>query len=111
TLIAHVRPELAEHDDELTLFWRGIRDSAEVYVEMLERLERGEHLGQPQVEKGRLYRVKQRGWREERRLAMQMKKGLLRAVKLPARVRWFPALATEATSVERQLNLPERQEQ
>src|SRR5437867_5658159 len=76
TLIAHVRPEVAEHDDELTLFWRGIRDSAKVFIELLERLESGERLGQPQVEKGRLYQVKQRGWREERRLATLMKDGL-----------------------------------
>src|SRR5437773_5093264 len=89
TLIAHVRPEVAEHDDELTLFWRGIRDSAKVFIELLERLESGERLGQPQVEMGRLYQVKQRGWREERRLATLMKDGLLRGLKLPARVNWF----------------------
>jgi methionyl-tRNA formyltransferase len=110
-LIAHVRPEVGERDEELTLFWRGIRDSAEVYVEMLERFERGEQLGQPQAEKGRLYQVKQRGWREERRLATQMKNGLLHGVKLPARVRWFPGPETEARSAERHVNLPERQEQ
>jgi hypothetical protein len=110
-LVAHVRPEVEERDDELTLFWRGIRDSAEVYVEMLDRLERGEHLGQPQVEKGRLYQVKQRGWREESRLATLMKNGLLRGLKLPARVHWFPGPETEATAVERHVNLPERQEQ
>lgn len=110
-LIAHVRPEVGERDNELTLFWRGIRDSAEVYVEMLERLERGEQLGQPQAEKGRLYQVKQRGWREERRLAAQMKNGPLHGVNLPASVRWFPSPETEATSVERHVNLPERQEQ
>ena len=110
-LIAHVRPEVAERDDELTLFWRGIRDSAEVYVQMLERLERGEHLGQPQVEKGRLYQVKQRGWREERRLASQMKNGLLRGVKLPARVRWFVGHETGLTPEALRADLPERQEQ
>ena len=58
TLIAHICPEVREGDDELTLFWRAVRDSADVYVEMLERLERGERLGQPQREKGRLYQVK-----------------------------------------------------
>ena len=110
-LIAHVRPEVAEQDDELTLFWRGIRDSAEVYVEMLERLERGEVLGQPQAEKGRLYQVKQRGWREERRLARQIETGLLRGVKRPARVHWFHGPETGSTSMERCVNLPERQEQ
>jgi methionyl-tRNA formyltransferase len=110
-LVAHVRPEVGERDDELMLFWRAIRDSAEVYVEMLERLERGEQLGQPQVEKGRLYQVQQRGWREERRLATQMKNGLLHGVKLPARVRWFVGPETEATAMERRADLPERQEQ
>ena len=110
-LIAHVRPEVGERDDELTLFWRGIRDSAEVYAQMLERLERGEVLGQPQAEKGRLYQVKQRGWREERRLATLMEDGLLRGMKLPARVRWFTDPETEATAAERHVKLPERQEQ
>jgi len=110
-LIAHVRPEVGERDDELTLFWRGIRDSAEVYAQMLERLERGEVLGQPQAEKGRLYQVKQRGWREERRLATLMEDGLLRGMKLPARVRWFTDPETEATAAEQHVKLPERQEQ
>jgi methionyl-tRNA formyltransferase len=110
-LIAHVCPEVGEHDDELTLFWRGVRDSAEVYAELFERLERGERLGQPQSQKGRLYQVKQRGWREERRLATQIKNGLLRGLKLPARVHWFPGSQAESTSVERRVNLPERQEQ
>ena len=110
-LIAHVRPEVGERDDELTLFWRAIRDSAEVYVEMLERLERGEVPGQPQAEKGRLYQVKQRGWQEERRLATLMEDGLLRGVKLPARVDWFPGPESGATAAERHVKLPERQEQ
>lgn len=97
TLIAHIRPEVGERDDELTLFWRGIRDSAEVYVEMLERLERGECLGQPQAGKGRLYQVRQRGGREERQLAVRMRHGLLQGVRLPLRVHWFVAIP----SVER----------
>ena len=110
TLIAHVRPEVRESDDELTLFWRGIRNSAEAYVEMLERLERGEVLGQPQAEEGRLYQVKQRGWRAERELAARMENGLLRGVHLPARVRWFTAPATDSAPVERRASLAERQE-
>lgn len=88
-LIAHVSPEVAEGDDELTLFWRAVRDSADAYAELIERLERGERLGRPQLEKGRLYQVKQRGWREERLLAMRMKNGLLRESQLPGRLRWF----------------------
>jgi methionyl-tRNA formyltransferase len=90
-LIAHVSPEVGEGDDELTLFWRSVRDSAEAYAEMLDRLERGEALGQRQAEKGRLYQVKDRGWREERVLARRMRDGLLRGVRLPKRVRWYAA--------------------
>jgi len=82
-----------EGDDELTLFWRAVRDSAEVYAELLQRLARGEAPGEPQRERGRLYQVKQRGWREERELERRMREGLLRGVQLPSRVRWFPAAA------------------
>jgi methionyl-tRNA formyltransferase len=88
-LVAHVCPEVREGDDELTLFWRGIRDSAEVFVQMLDRLERGERLGRPQTEKGRLYQVRQRRWRDERSLAARLARGLLRGVHLPPRVSWF----------------------
>ena len=88
-LVAHVSPEVAEGDGELRLFWRSVRDSAEAYVEMLDRLERGEYLGQRQPEKGRLYQVKDRGWREERQLARRMREGLLRGIHLPRRVRWY----------------------
>ena len=97
-LVAHVSPEVGEGDDELTLFWRGVRDAAEAYVELIGRLERGEPLGQRQPAKGRLYQVKDRGWREERQLAKRMRDGLLRGVRLPRRVRWYPAdNATEAS--------------
>lgn len=93
-LIAHVCPEVGERDDELTLFWRAVRESASAYAELFERLERGERLGQPQPGKGRLYQEKQRGWREERELAMRMGTGLLRGVQLPARTRWFADTAS-----------------
>jgi len=66
-----------------------VRESAEAYAELLERLERGERLGAPQPGKGRLYQVKQRGWREERRLAAQLNDDLLRGLHLPPRIRWF----------------------
>ena len=105
TLIAHVRPEVGEGDDELTLFWRAVRDSAEVYAELLERLERGDRLGRPQEEKGRLFQVRERSWRAERRLALKMRAGLLRGVHLPSRVQWFDALARTA---DRPAHLPER---
>lgn len=56
---------------------------------MTQRLSRGDTLGVPQQEKGRLYHVHQRGWREERRVAGQIENGLLRGVNLSRRVRWF----------------------
>ena len=89
TLIAHICPAVKAGDDELELFWRAVRDGAEVYAELMERLARGERLGCRQEEKGRLYQVHQRGWREERKLAVCMRAGLLRDVELPRRVRWF----------------------
>ncbi len=88
-LIAHICPEVKPGDDELTLFWRAVRDSAEVYAELPARLERGERLGQRQPVKGHLYQVKDRGWRHESSLAARMGGGLLRGVELPARVHWF----------------------
>src|SRR5438477_1374120 len=71
-LVAHICPEVGDSDDELVLFWRAVRDSADVYAELLERLARGDAVGQPQRQKGRLYQVKQRGWRQERQLARKL---------------------------------------
>ena len=98
TLIAHICPEVGDGDSELTLFWRGVRDSAEVYAEMLERLARGERVGEPQREWGRLYQVKDRTWRAERQLAARMRDGLLRGLHLPARVLWFGVPASNSTA-------------
>jgi methionyl-tRNA formyltransferase len=91
-LIAHICPEVTGSDDELTLFWRGVRDSAEIYAQCLERLGRGETLGQMQTEKGHLYLFKHRTWRHERELEAKLRSGLLRSVRLPARVHWFHAI-------------------
>lgn len=88
-LIAHVCPSVQDGDDELTLFYRGVRDSAEVYAEVFDRLERDEPLGRDQPGKGRLYQVKHRTWRSERDLARRMAAGMLKGVKLPPRVTWF----------------------
>jgi len=90
-LIAHVCPEVRDGDDELTLFWRAVRDSADVYAELLDRLERGEQFGQKQPTKGRLYQVKDRGWREEKELAQKMAAGLLKGLHLGPRAKWFSA--------------------
>lgn len=97
-LIAHVCPEIREGDDELTLFWRAVRDSADVYAELLRRLERGERLGAPQPGKGRLYQVRDRGWRHERALELLLRSGLLKDQGHPARVRWFLKEPVEALS-------------
>ena len=37
-LIAHVSPDVSSGDDELTLFWRAIKDSAETYAELFDRM-------------------------------------------------------------------------
>ena len=101
-LIAHVCPEVLEDDDELTLFWRAVRDSAEIYAEFIERLAAGGTFGQTQPSKGKLYQVKDRGWRHERKLAQMMERGLLRGVHLPRRVNWFQS-ETVRQSTQRRL--------
>lgn len=90
-LIAHVCPEVHAGDDELNLFWRSVRDSAEVYAEALARLARVEPLGAQQPGKGRLYQVKDRGWRHERHVDEKLRKGLLQDIHLTKRVTWFNA--------------------
>jgi methionyl-tRNA formyltransferase len=88
-LIAHISPEVHEGDDELTLFWRAVQNSAEVYAEFFDRVENGEVIGQQQNEKGRLYQVKNRGLRHEKHLEKVMQEGLLNGIDLPLRVKWF----------------------
>jgi hypothetical protein len=99
-LIALVCPEVKGGDDELSLFWRAVHDSAEAFGEMLARLERGERLGQVQPGKGRLYQVRDRSWRAERALAQHMQQGLLQEIHLPKRVRWFSEASTVAENPE-----------
>jgi hypothetical protein len=89
-LIAHISPEVRPGDDELTLFWRGVKESASVYAELIRRLAVGEQFGQPQQGKGSLYQVRQRGLRHERRLERALRSGLLARADLKTRVRWFP---------------------
>ncbi len=88
-LIAHISPEIHEGDDELTLFWRAVQNSADVYTEFFDRVEKGEKIGQQQNEKGSLYQVKDRGLKQEKYLEKIMNGGLLQGVSLPLRVRWF----------------------
>ena len=92
-LIAHICPQVTACDDEQTLFWRAVWDSGAVYAECLERLERGEALGQSQQHKGKLYLFRQRTRRHERELEAKLRDGLLAGVQLPARVRWFERIS------------------
>jgi hypothetical protein len=89
-LVAHVSPEVRPDDDELSLFWRGVRDSAAVYAELAQRLADGEQFGQLQPGRGRLYQVKQRGLRHEIRVDRLLREGMLSNLKLATRVLWFP---------------------
>lgn len=95
-LIAHICPEIRASDDELTLFWRAVKESATVYAELLRRLADGEHFGLPQPGAGRLYQVRQRGLRHERQVERALRDGLLVGLELKTRVRWFPAEARRA---------------
>ena len=88
-LIAHVFPEVKEGDDELTLFWRAVKRSSDVYSEFINRLGNGEFFGLQQKEKGSLYQVKDRTWKKERELKKKMGNGLLSGVHLPLRVKWY----------------------
>jgi len=90
-LIAHICPEVKPGDDELTLFWRAVQDSAEVYAEFLQRAAAGERFGKVQPGKGRLYQVRDRLLRHERSLDARMAAGSIIREELPARVKWFPA--------------------
>jgi hypothetical protein len=90
-LIAHISPEVRPDDDELTLFWRSVKESANVYAELMQRLACGESLGAPQHGKGCLYQVKQRGLRHERKVERMLADGLLHDRRLGPRIRWFPA--------------------
>lgn len=92
-LIAHVSPEVLPDDDELKLFWRSVRTSAEVYAQFLHRLASGERFGQTQTHKGRLYQVKQRGARHEWQVRRRLDGGLLRRLDLGVRIVWFPAIS------------------
>jgi methionyl-tRNA formyltransferase len=88
-LIAHISPEIRPNDDELSLFWRAVKESAKVYAELMRRLASGDSIGVPQSGKGRLYQVKQRGLRQERRVDQLLRDGLLQDRELGLRIKWF----------------------
>lgn len=88
-LIAHACPEVRPGDDELTLFWRAVAYSTNVFGELLDRLVAGERFGQRQPGVGRLYQVKDRLLKHERALARRMPNGIPPDIRLPARTRWF----------------------
>ena len=95
-LIAHISPAVAEGDTELPLFWQAVRESAMVYAELVERVTGGECFGVPQPNKGRLYQVKQRVFKQEKELDRRLKGGLLKRVSLPPRVVWYQPSASIA---------------
>ncbi len=88
-IIAHVSPEIKETDDELTLFWRAVHHSVDTFVELLDRLEKGEVFGVKQTDKGSLYQVKDRSLQHERKLDGLLCNGLLKNLNLGKRVSWF----------------------
>lgn len=90
-LIAHICPEVKAGDDELTLFWRAVKESAEVYVQALHRLAAGDKLGKVQENKGRLFQVKDRELRHEKMLEQKLQAGLLTNANWPLRIVWFEA--------------------
>ncbi len=91
-LIAHISPKVLPDDDELTLFWRSVQTSAAVYAEFVCRLASGERFGQTQPHKGRLYQVKQRGLRHERKVSRRLREGILHGLNLDARITWYPLI-------------------
>jgi hypothetical protein len=99
-LIAHVSPRVLPDDDELKLFWRAVQTSAEAYAELVWRLAAGERFGQTQAHKGRLYQVKQRGWRHERVVDQRLREGLLHGLDLDTRITWYPARQSVARALE-----------
>jgi hypothetical protein len=89
-LIAHISPEIFPDDTELTLFWRGVKESAWVFAELMQRMAIGESPGVPQNGMGRLYMVRQRGFSQERKVANLLRNGLLRNLDLGLRIKWYP---------------------
>jgi len=90
-LIAHVSPGISPDDDELALFWRSVKESAQVYAELMWRLAQGESPGVVQPGKGHLYQVKQRGLGQELVVERKLREGLLHNLDVGLRVRWFQA--------------------
>lgn len=88
-LVAYARPEVGPEDNENTVFWRAVREGAELLAELSARMAQGERFGKVQLEKGRLYQVKERTWSAQRRMDHLLRQGLLANVHLPVRVQWF----------------------
>jgi methionyl-tRNA formyltransferase len=87
-LIAHIMPEVHKGDEELVLFWRGVQESAEAYVEFLRRFTTGQRFGRVQGIKGNLYQVKDRTASRERELSLRTAGGYP-DIELPRRINWF----------------------
>lgn len=87
-LIAYVCPEVRSGDNEQSLFWRAVRDGADVFAEFFQRSGAGEIFGVCQQTKGRLFLAKDRLLRHERSLDKRLKV-MLQDVSIPKRVTWF----------------------
>ncbi|MBV1922384.1 MAG: formyl transferase [Pseudomonadales bacterium] len=94
-LICHISPEVKPEDDELTLFWRGIKTSADCYAELITRMSNSEKFGQNQSVKGKLYQVKDREHSHEKHLNNLLTRGMLKDINLQTRVQWFSKKAQQ----------------
>lgn len=105
-LIAHVKPAVGPGDEELPLFWRAVKDSAQVYADFVTRVGHGEQFGQSQPGRGRLYQVKDRGLKQEQHLRRLLDSGLLADCRMPLRVVWFGSTGRPSEAATPALSLP-----
>ncbi|MBF0358060.1 MAG: formyl transferase [Magnetococcales bacterium] len=88
-LIAHISPEVTPDDSENSLFWKGVKESAKIYCELMDKLKTGRYPGKKQMERGCLYQVKKRTMSHQKKLESSLENGLLEKVNLPTRIVWF----------------------
>jgi methionyl-tRNA formyltransferase len=88
-LVAHISPEVTPDDSENSLFWKGIKESAQVYCDLMGRLKNGQSPGKNQMEIGSLYQVKKRTMYHQKKLETSLANGLLKTINLPTRIVWY----------------------
>ena len=89
-LIAHVSPEVKPGDDELTLFWRAVKESADVYAELL-RTARARRVLRPEPARQGQAVSGEGPWAAPMSASSSAgsRDGMLDGVELPKRVTWF----------------------